>query len=63
VAELVAEAQAEGALRTDADPVVLARLLFGTINSLTEWYDPSGPVGPDALADTILDFALGPRPL
>lgn len=58
VAELVAEAQAEGALRTDADPVVVARLLFGTINSLTEWYDPDGPVTPDALADTILAFAL-----
>lgn len=58
VAELVAEAQAEGALRSDADPVVLARLLFGTINSLTEWYDPDGPVTPDAVADTILAFAL-----
>ncbi|WP_025158430.1 TetR/AcrR family transcriptional regulator [Leifsonia aquatica] len=58
VADLVAEAQAEGALRTDADPVVVARLLFGTINSLTEWYDPEGPVTPDTLADTILAFAL-----
>lgn len=58
VADLVAEAQAEGALRTDADPVVVARLLFGTINSLTEWYDPSGPVAPDTLADVILAFAL-----
>jgi AcrR family transcriptional regulator len=57
VADLVAEAQAEGALRTDADPVVVARLLFGTINSLTEWYDPTGPVTPDALADVILAFA------
>jgi len=58
VADLVAEAQAEGALRTDADPVVVARLLFGTINSLTEWYDPAGPVPPDTLADVILAFAL-----
>jgi AcrR family transcriptional regulator len=56
VADLVAEAQEEGGLRTDADPVVVARLLFGTINSLTEWYDPDGPVPPAAVADVILAF-------
>lgn len=58
VAALVAEARDEGSLRVDADPGVVARLLFGMINSLTEWYDPSGPVPPDALADTILALAL-----
>lgn len=58
VATLVAEARAEGSLRVDADPAVVARLLFGMINSLTEWYDPSGPLGPDELADTILALAL-----
>lgn len=58
VAALVAEARAEGALRADADPAVVARLLFGMINSLTEWYDPSGALTPDELADTILALAL-----
>lgn len=58
VAALVAEARAEGALRADADPAVVARLLFGMINSLTEWYDPSGALTPDDLADTILALAL-----
>ncbi|MGH1525912.1 TetR/AcrR family transcriptional regulator [Leifsonia sp. L25] len=58
VAALVAEARDEGSLRVDADPAVVARLLFGMINSLTEWYDPAGPVSPDALADTILALAL-----
>lgn len=58
VAELVAEARDEGSLRVDAEPAVVARLLFGMINSLTEWYDPSGPVAPDELADTILALAL-----
>lgn len=58
VAALVAEARAEGALRADADPAVVARLLFGMINSLTEWYDPAGAVTPDDLADTILALAL-----
>ena len=58
VAALVAEAREEGSLRVDAAPGVVARLLFGMINSLTEWYDPTGPLGPDDLADTILAFAL-----
>lgn len=58
VADLVAAARAEGSLRADADPAVVARLLFGMINSLTEWYDPAGPVSPDELADTILALAL-----
>ncbi|CAM5360938.1 TetR/AcrR family transcriptional regulator [Leifsonia shinshuensis] len=58
VAALVAEARDEGSLRVDADPGVVARLLFGMINSLTEWYDPAGPVPPDELADTILALAL-----
>jgi len=58
VAALVAEARDEGSLRVDADPAVVARLLFGMINSLTEWYDPAGPVPPDALADTILALAI-----
>jgi AcrR family transcriptional regulator len=58
VAALVAEARDEGSLRVEADPAVVARLLFGMINSLTEWYDPAGPVPPDELADTILALAL-----
>lgn len=58
VAALVAEARDEGALRADGDPAVVARLLFGMINSLTEWYDPAGAVTPDDLADTILALAL-----
>lgn len=62
VAELVAEARDEGALRADADPAVVARLLFGMINSLTEWYDPAGALTPDDLADTILALALRTSP-
>lgn len=62
VAALVAEARDEGALRADADPAVVARLLFGMINSLTEWYDPTGALTPDDLADTILALALRPLP-
>lgn len=41
VAELVREATREGTLRADLDPGLVARLLFGTVNSLVEWYDPA----------------------
>jgi AcrR family transcriptional regulator len=40
VADLVAEAESAGDIRPDVDPAVTARLLFGMINSLTEWYRP-----------------------
>ena len=40
VASLVAHAMQQGDLRTDVDPTIVARLLFGLVNSLTEWYQP-----------------------
>ena len=32
----------------------LARLLFGTVNSLTEWYRPDGGLSADDLADALV---------
>ncbi|WP_158865335.1 TetR/AcrR family transcriptional regulator [Leifsonia sp. AG29] len=58
VAELVDAARSEGSLRVEGEPAVVARLLFGMINSLTEWYHPDGPVTPDELADTVIALAL-----
>ena len=40
VAALVQEAVAEGELRDDIPPDLISRLLFGTVNSLVEWYRP-----------------------
>ncbi|MGH3301049.1 MAG: TetR/AcrR family transcriptional regulator [Streptosporangiaceae bacterium] len=40
VADLVKEAERDGDIRPDVDPAVTARLLFGMINSLVEWYRP-----------------------
>lgn len=37
-----------------------AMLMFGMINWTHTWYDPSGPIGPDALADMALAMVLGP---
>jgi AcrR family transcriptional regulator len=40
VADLVREAEHAGDIRPDIDPAVTARLLFGMVNSLAEWYRP-----------------------
>lgn len=54
VADLVQEAERDGDIRPDVDPAITARLLFGMVNSLVEWYRPSrqGPAGrsPDGSA-------------
>ena len=41
VASLVEEAEAAGDIRADVDPKLAARLLFGTVNSIVEWYRPA----------------------
>ncbi|WP_431797198.1 TetR/AcrR family transcriptional regulator [Microbacterium kunmingense] len=66
VSEVVTRAQDEGMLRPDVDPAVATRLVFGMVNSLTEWYRPGGALDADALADTVLATALEglrPRPI
>lgn len=50
LATLVRAAVAEGAVRDDIPPEVISRLLFGTVNSLVEWYHPEGPVDREQLA-------------
>jgi AcrR family transcriptional regulator len=54
VTDLVRAAEEEGDVRPDVDPGLTSRLLFGTINSLIEWYRPDGDLSPDALADAVL---------
>ncbi len=58
ITALVSEAQAEGALRADMDASVVARLTFGMINSIVEWYRPGGREGADRLADDVVAIAL-----
>jgi AcrR family transcriptional regulator len=58
VAGLVAAAADEGDLRSDIDPAVTARLLFGLVNSLIEWYRPRGGAAADQLADTVVAVAF-----
>jgi AcrR family transcriptional regulator len=54
VTDLVRAAEEEGDVRPDVDPAVTSRLLFGTVNSLTEWYRPGGALSPAALADALV---------
>jgi AcrR family transcriptional regulator len=57
VTALVLLAQAEGGVRADVEPAIAARLLFGMVNSLTEWYRPERG-GAEALADTVTAMAF-----
>jgi AcrR family transcriptional regulator len=59
LAALVAKAEAEGDVRTDVDPELAARLLFGTVNSLVEWYRPTrGGTAKAELADAVCRIAF-----
>jgi len=59
ISALVAQAEAEGDVRPDVDPAVTARLLFGMVNSLVEWYRPSRDGADRAdLADAICKIAF-----
>jgi AcrR family transcriptional regulator len=55
VASLVEEAERDGDIRAGIDPKHAARLLFGTVNSIVEWYRPSSSTGVPAsdLADAV----------
>jgi len=58
VTDLVRAAEDEGDVRPDVDPAVTSRLLFGTVNSLTEWYRPGRGLDADALADALVTTAF-----
>jgi AcrR family transcriptional regulator len=56
LAEMVREAAEAGAIRDDVDPLLASRLLFGTVNSMTEWLRDDSDV--EALADTVTALAF-----
>jgi AcrR family transcriptional regulator len=58
LAGLVAAAAAEGSLRADIPPELISRLLFGTVNSLVEWYRPGGPFDAGLIARSIADMVF-----
>ena len=58
VTALVIEARNAGSVRSDIDPSVVTRLIFGMVNSIVEWYRPEGPESADQLASDVLAVAL-----
>ena len=62
-AALTAKAVADGDLDPDVDPRLLTRLVFGAVNSVTEWYRPGGGTGPAEIADLLARMLVdGLRP-
>ena len=64
IARLIKTAQDEGAFSRALDPGLATRLLFGTSNSVVEWYRPNGALSPAQLAaavETLLFEGLEPR--
>ena len=57
VAALVEAAAEAGDLRADVDPLLATRLLFGTVNSLTEWYRPERTPAAE-VADAVVRVTL-----
>ncbi len=58
VASVVEDAIAEGAVRADIDARTTARLLFGMINSVREWYRPERHSNPVELASQVSSLIL-----
>ncbi|MGH3282535.1 MAG: TetR/AcrR family transcriptional regulator [Trebonia sp.] len=58
VAGLVRESQRDGDIRPDADALVTARLLFGLVNSVVEWYRPARRAIAPPLADAVCAMAF-----
>jgi AcrR family transcriptional regulator len=58
VTDLVKQAEAEGDIRPDVDPAVTARLIFGMVNSLIEWYKPRRGSSPAEVADAVCKVAF-----
>ena len=56
LASLIADAQAEGSVRDTASPKVLARLIYGTVNSLVDWYSPEKSAGVEQTGDVLIDL-------
>ena len=52
--QLLDAAVAEGDLRADLDAATVARLFYGMVNSIIEWYRPGRGLPPERLGDTVV---------
>jgi hypothetical protein len=51
-------AQRQRDLRADIDPRLATRLLFGMLNSITEWYRPGGELDAPEVAEAVFRIAF-----
>lgn len=58
VTKLVLQAEEEGDLRPTVDEGLTARLIFGMVSSVSEWYRPNRGLTPARLGDAVVDLAL-----
>jgi hypothetical protein len=58
VTDLVAKAIGEGDLRDDLDPALVTRLIFGTVNSLIEWYRPEHGATAREVGDALVELTV-----
>jgi len=59
LAALVKAAADAQEIRADIDPRLVSRLLFGMVNSISEWYRPAGRAGsPDDVVDAVVSVAM-----
>jgi AcrR family transcriptional regulator len=58
IAKLMRNAQRQRDLRADIDPRLATRLLFGMLNSITEWYRPGGELDAPEVAEAVFRIAF-----
>jgi AcrR family transcriptional regulator len=58
VTRLVKAASTEGSVRSDIDPAITSRLLFGAVNSIVDWFRPEGSITAQKLADHIVTMTF-----
>ena len=58
LSRLVQDAIDAGDVRDDLDPRLVTRLLFGMVNSVTEWYRPGGAHSVEEVADALVSLAF-----
>ncbi len=58
IAKMMRSAQRQRDLRADIDPRLATRLLFGMLNSITEWYRPGGELDAPEVAEAVFRIAF-----
>ncbi len=58
VARILDQAEREGEVSAAVEPRLMIRLLFGMVNSITEWYRPGGKLTAREISDAILKLTL-----